>query len=92
MSKVEVISESFKVKFADGETKEFIKTDEIEYQWSTAPCGSLFIYKKTLHAMFSSAVIKDQRLGCYARGIWEEVEVLEEGSVPVLEAPKDYEA
>ena len=74
MSTREVISDSFIVHFHDGESKEFIKGNSIEYIWSLTPAGDLLLYKKEYHKTFISAAIKDERIAAYAAGVWSEVE------------------
>ena len=72
----EVICESFEVKFANGETRAFMKGDDSEYQWSLTPSGDLLIYYKEFHKTFTMAAIKDQRIAAYGTGVWSEVVVL----------------
>jgi hypothetical protein len=74
----EIISESFRVHFPDGEPQDFIKGENFEYRWSLTPSGDLLLFYVEKHALISNAIVRDQRHAAYARGAWTKVEILEE--------------
>ncbi len=75
--KPEIISESFRVHFPDGESKDYMKSATTEFRWSLTPSGDLLLFYVEKHALFSGAIVKDERHAAFARGAWTKVEILE---------------
>jgi len=73
MSTQDVESPSFEVFYMDGSKEVFLNNVTTRYHWSLTPSGDLLIYKKILHAMFASAMIKDERIAAHASGTWKTI-------------------
>lgn len=69
----EIISQAFTVNYKNGDSKHFPKDETSEYRWSLTPSGDLLVYYVEKHSLISNAVIKDERIGAWAAGIWTSV-------------------
>lgn len=43
---------------------------KVDYLWAVGRAGELTVYRKTYHAVFTQTVVKDERVHCYAPGVW----------------------